>query len=119
MSDHTDSWRVDEAALDGVTPLRARDLLVDCFFSAQNAAHARTKHVPHSDISRAEVRKTVEVLIRAKFRELGCDWEDPTAADLHKVALSLAVEAASWGTPPETIERAMAELRKVQQRMLQ
>lgn len=112
-------WEVDESVLDDVTPQSARDLLVDCFFAAQSQAFARTRHAVNSDTSRGEVRKTVESLIRVKFRELGCDWDNPSAADLHKVALSLACEAAAWGTPPEAIERSMSELRKVQSRLLQ
>lgn len=119
MPGPANSWRVDESTLDGVTPQKARDLLVDCFFSAQSEAFTRTTRKRDADVSRSEVRKTVESLIRVKFRELGCDWDDPSADDLHRVALSLALEAAEWGTSPETIERAMAELAKVQQRLLQ
>lgn len=111
-------WTVDAAELDSMTPVRARDLLVECFFAAQSEAYARTSHEKHAEIGRVEVKKTVESLIRMKFRDLGHDWDSPTADGFHQVALSLAVEAAQWGTSPETIERSMAELRKVRQSLI-
>lgn len=112
------AWTVDAAELENITPARARDLLVECFFAAQNEAYARTSHEKHAEIGRVEIKKTVESLIRMKFKELGHDWDCPTADGFRQVALSLAVEAACWGTSPETIERSMAELRKVQQQLM-
>lgn len=118
MGDRNRGWRVDTADLHGMTPARARDMLVDCFFAAQHEAYSLTSHGYLGEIGRAEVRKTVESLIQLKFRELGCCWEDPTPDDLQRVALTLAVEASAWGTPAETIERSMSELRKVQERLV-
>lgn len=117
MGDDATLWSVDAAALEGITACRARDLLIDCFYAAQAHTFVRSRERMHMEHTEREVRDTVESLIRMKFRDLGCDWDDPAPEDIGQVVEALAAEASAWGTPPHIVEHHMAEMRKVQEHL--
>ncbi len=96
-------WCIDEARFDDITPLKALDILIECFFQAQKETFARVKKDLGSRTLDKDVRRSVEQAIKLAFKEAGHDFGSPSRRALEDVAQVLARKAASWGTPPDII----------------
>ena len=108
-------WTLTEDDLTDLTPLKARDIIVKCFFEAQKETFARSKQDLGLKTTDEELLKTVSTSIRMVFKELGVDFEKPTAEGLMKVVETLARKASSWGTPKDIIDFHGAQVMKVLQ----
>lgn len=97
-------WECCENDFQDLTPVKARDLIVKCFFEAQKETYHRTKQAIGVSDTDEEIHRTVVAGIRATFKEIEGDYENPTKGTLMKVVESLAKKAKLWGTPPDIIE---------------
>ena len=97
-------WQCTEADMTDLTTIRARDLIIKCFFEAQKETYHRTKQAIGVSDTEEEINKTVVAGIKGAFREVGGDFENPTKDAMVKVTESLAKKAHLWGTPPDVIE---------------
>jgi hypothetical protein len=95
------------------TPIKVRSLLIECFLEAQKSTMERagTTLGSHTDID--TLRASVEKVIRAGFKEVNGNYDNPTKADLEKILVVLSRKAAAWGTPPEIIDHHKKEMSKV------
>jgi hypothetical protein len=96
-----------------LTPLKARDTITNCFYTAQKETFARMKEKTNPYVSDPEIKKTVIAGIRAVFKEIGADFDHPRSNDLVKVVEILSVKAKSWGTPDDIIEHHKEQIKKV------
>jgi len=97
-------WKLPAADLVGLTPRKARDLMVECFYFAQHETLARTKQrLGAKGVDDAAVRDSVVGVIRAAFREVGGSFDEPTGTALAAVADLMARRAEGWGTPPDVV----------------
>lgn len=110
-------WRVSESDLSDLDAVGARDLMIECFLQAQGGTFKRSAHALDMDGSEAELRETVRAAVRLKFKDLGCDFDNPTPADIDSVAQTLAQEARSWGTPPEVVEHHVEQMHLIRTRI--
>jgi hypothetical protein len=117
MDDSLTTWSVEEARLRDLTPHAARDLLVECFLAAQGEVYRRTALSLGMVADTGSTRAQVEASVKLKFRELGHDYENPTASCIRQVMDRLAVQAGAWGTPPEIIDHHLAEMNRVLDRL--
>ena len=106
-------WSVSMKDLMFLTPEKARDLLIDCFFTAQKETFAGIKEKSKKFVSDREVKATVAAAVRAVFKEIGADFEHPKKKDLVQVVEILSSKARSWGTPAGIIEHHKSEIAKV------
>ncbi len=106
----TPQWKLSESDLYGLTPLRVRDLMVDCFIEAQRDTFSKAGHVLHQDTEDSEVSGTISTVVRMKFSDLGLSWDQPTPSCLRKVADELAREARAYGTPDDVIAYHHSEI---------
>lgn len=98
-------WKLPQPELVGLTPARARDLLVECFFFAQHETLARAKQkLGAKGIDDASLRANIVGAVRLAFKESGGDYDQPTRASLGEAVAVLARKAESWGTPPDIIQ---------------
>jgi hypothetical protein len=107
-----------DADLEGLTPLRARDLLVECFYYAQHETLARTRlrlGVGHLD--EASIRAGVTGAVRLAFKEAGGDYEHPTASSLAGAIDVLARKAEAWGTPEDVVRHHHEQIMRMLQRL--
>ena len=106
-------WTVEESDFRNITPLKARGLIIECFFDAQKETFARTKQQLGKVASDSEIRSSVEGALKLAFKEAGEDFEKPTKASLAKVVDILGRKAMVWGTPQDIIEHHKQEIGKV------
>jgi hypothetical protein len=96
-------WFCMPSDLEGLTPLHARDLIIECFFQAQHEAiqrdHAAVGHDTDLEAIRLEAREAV----RSAFTRTGGDFDNPDKASLELAVELLIRTAASMGTPADII----------------
>jgi hypothetical protein len=102
-----------EEALVGLTPRRARDLVVQCFFNAQMETFKRAATRLGADTSEDQLRRTVEGAVRLAFRSTKGDFENPTRDSLMAAVMDLAGKASAMGTPHDIIEHHKQQLERV------
>lgn len=101
---NTACWKLTEAHLAQLTPLRARDLVVECFYFAQHETLERTRMklgAAHHD--EAAIRASVVGAVRLAFKETGGEYDRPTATSLAAAIAVLARKAEAWGTPEDIV----------------
>ncbi len=99
--------------LSSLDPLRARDLVVRCFYAAQHETFERAAKSMHAIPTEVDLKKTIEGAVRLAFRSAKGDFENPTAVTLQAAVEILAAKAAAMGTPPDIIEHHRTELARV------
>lgn len=106
-------WQLNDHELVGMTPVRARDLMVRCFFEAQKETFARTRRDVGLTADLEKVENSVKGAIRSVFRDVGGDFERPSAALLERVLGVLTRSASSWGTPDDVVQFHRAQMQRV------
>lgn len=95
---------VSASQLSNLTPMAARELVVECFFQAQKETFRRAAVSLRQELpSDEELRKTVEGAVRFAFRGVKADFENPTRQTLLDVVSKLADRAAAMGTPVDIV----------------
>jgi len=106
-------WSVTGEMLAGMTPAKARDALVDCFFHAQMETYRCVKKVRGEETTDEAVLAAVKDGVMMAFREVGGDFEAPTRDKLIQAVEFMAKMAPVWGTPEHIVERHKGEMMKV------
>ena len=96
-----------------LNPVKARDIIIECFYTAQQDTFARQKEKANPYASSKEVKDTVTAAIRAEFKAIGADFDNPRKKDLVEVVEILATKAKSWGTPDDIIQHHKGQIAKV------
>ncbi len=107
------TWKLEPDALAGLTPEKARDLMIECFLVAQEETFIKTRERLHMATNADELGRTLASVVRMAFRDLGHDFERPTAEALEDVADHLARQAVQFGTPGDVVRHHRAEFSKV------
>ena len=98
-----------------MTPIKARDLIVQCFFEAQKetiaAAGKKLGHAPDD----AELQNTVVGAVRLAFRETAGDFDQPTKSTLVGAVEVLARKSQQWGTPSNIVQYHKGQIERVLQ----
>lgn len=98
-----------------MTPVKARDLLVECLvqISHGGAARPRRKSTPHVDLREREVRATTVSAVKLHFADLDLNWDDPTHQCVAVVARAIAEDVHYWGAPAELVGHQKAQLTRI------
>ena len=103
-------WCLEPEDLKELDAVKARDLIIECFFDAQKETLARAKKTLGQGAETDEMKRATVSIIKVTFKELGADWNRPTKETLGKVVESLAKKSQMWGTPPDIIEHHREQL---------
>jgi hypothetical protein len=106
-------WHVTEADLQQINLVKAKNLIIECFYQEQSQTFRRVLEGAGVSASENDVRKAVVAAVKFTFKEIGEDYDNPTKESLIKVVELLAKKAAMWGTPLDIIEHNIAQLMKV------
>lgn len=106
-------WEMCEADLADVTPEKARDLIVKCFYEAQKETFIRARKQIGVRSSDEDIYESVVAGVRLAFKEADGNFEKPAKASLTKVVQILAKKSASWGTPEDIIEYHKKQIQKI------
>ena len=111
-------WTVPGSQLVDLTPIRARDLVVECFLFAQRETLIRAKlKVGASGMDDAAIRASIVGAVRLAFKESGGEYDRPTVASLTSAIAVLARKAEAWGTPIDIIQHHHDQILNLLQRM--
>lgn len=106
-------WFLDERDVEGLTPVKARDLILRCFYEAQKETYSRSRQSLGMTTSNDAITQSILTTVKLAFKEVGADYEQPSAQDLMKVVDVLARKAMAWGTPEDVIEHHKLQIEKV------
>jgi len=106
-------WQLKEQDLEGLNPIRARDIIIKCFFEAQKETFERSKKLLDRPASDDDIYRSVVGAVKVAFDETGGDFEKPGRETLVKVVTTLARKAGAWGTPADIIEHHRVLITKV------
>ncbi len=96
-----------------IDAIRARDLLVECFYHAKREELARGHAVIGLEATEDQLHMQAEGFVRTAFRRTGGDFNSPDRASLEAALESLAETAAHYGTPQDIITHHVAEMSRV------
>jgi hypothetical protein len=108
-------WDLSDSDLLDMTPIKARDLIVECFYQAQKETISDAGRRIGQAQNQAELRNTVSGAVRLAFREAAADFDRPTKHSLMAVVQILARKSQHWGTPADIVEHHKAQIRRVLQ----
>lgn len=107
-------WSLPVEDLQSPTPLRVRDLIVECFVQAQQDTFARgAVHLGRAHPSDADLRSAAASTVRSAFREVGANWDQPSPRELTLVVKALSVRAAEWGTSADVVRHHIGEIARL------
>ncbi len=110
-------WELCESDLADITPEKARDLIINCFYSAQTETFIRARRQIGVRSSNEDIQASVIAGVRAAFKEIGGDFDKPSKESLEKVVQALAKKSASWGTPEDIIEYHKKQIQRILERL--
>jgi hypothetical protein len=103
MSAQYQRWICSPSDLADLTPKRARDLIVECFFQAQHEMMEEGQAATGLDADPVAIRMGAESAVRMAFASTGGDFENPDKASLQRAVVSLLEMASTFGTPADII----------------
>ena len=106
-------WEYQDKEDKQIDPVRARDLMVECFYSAQKDKFKALKEkagIPSSD---KDVYDSIVVMVRLAFSEIGGDFKDPNKDNLLKVLDFLVSRETIWGTPKDVVDHNKTLMLKI------
>ncbi len=106
-------WTLDKDDLSDINPIKARDLIVKCFYEAQRETFRMARERITLSTSDEDIRKSVVQTIKSAFKEAGGDYDNPTQKSLTAVVQILAGKSSAWGTPDEIIEHHKGQIQMV------
>jgi hypothetical protein len=110
-------WEVSEKELSGMDVVKARDLIIKCFFEAQKESIARGKKALDKEVTDASIMESVRTTVQMAFDETGGSFNKPDLGSLNKVVELLAKKAKAWGTPNDVIEHHKIQMGKIFQKL--
>jgi len=109
----TEYWKAAEADMVDMTPVKARDLIIDCFFHAQKETFMAIKEKLHKESSDEQILESVKSIIKMTFDETGGDFDNPTKEQLMNVVMNIAGKSKAWGTPQDIIDHHKQQIEKI------
>ncbi len=94
-------WSCSPSDLAGLTPKRARDLVVECFFQAQHETMERSNVSMGLNADPEAIRMGAEGAVRMAFARTGGDFASPDKRGLQRAVESLLDTASTFGTPAD------------------
>ncbi len=112
MTDH-ERWYLQNEDLKDLTPQKARDLIIKCFFEAQKETFKRAKQKFGKPADTTDILQRITSVVKLTFQQINGDFNQPTKKTLLKVIERLAAMSSSWGTPEDIIEHHKKQIERV------
>lgn len=110
-------WVVSEAELIDIDLVKARELVVKCFMTAQKETFAQTKQQMGLPGDEKSLERSVMGAVRVAFKRAGGDFDHPTKESISGACQSLAATACAWGTPADIVDHHQLQIKKVLSRL--
>ncbi len=106
-------WFLRPSCLVGLTPVKARDLVIQCFFESEKDVYLQTHQIYGDKLDQVDVKKLAADTVRRAFEQAGHDFHHPTKKALQEVVNVLMKKAAAWNMPPDIVVHNRQELARV------
>jgi len=106
-------YEINATDLSGLNSLKAKDLIVSCFFHAQKETLARAKQKLGNESNDDTLRKSIIIIIKQALKDCGGSYEVPSNACLNAIVPVLAKKAISWGTPKDIVNHHKEQIQKM------
>ncbi|MHB8882404.1 MAG: hypothetical protein ACYC69_12955 [Thermodesulfovibrionales bacterium] len=106
-------WMLKDSDLKDLDAVKARDLIVKCFFEAQKETFARAKKDFGGSAEEADIMANVLTMVKMVFRDTGGDFENPDKKSIMAAIESLARKASAWGTPADIIDFHKSQIMRI------
>jgi len=103
---------------DTVTPDFARDQMVLCFMAAHGSQFLKMKAKLGVEPTKESLERTVKGMLRIAFTDTGGSFDAPTRETLFAAAERLRDKSDGWGTPPDVVERHLALMGQIIERVI-
>lgn len=110
MAREYDRWFCKVSDLEGLDAVRARDLVVECFYQAQHESFERSSEAMGLEWDNESVRREVQGAVRNAFKRTGGNYDAPTKLSLTAAVDSLAETASHYGTPNDIIDHHRTQI---------
>jgi hypothetical protein len=117
MKSATGGWVIPEGELIGLTPEKARDLIVNCLLETQREVFMRQRENLGLACDERSIMHSVNGAVRLAFAKTGGDFNNPTKDSLMAAVESLSRTVATWGTPPEVVEQNSSQVMIMMRRL--
>jgi hypothetical protein len=107
-------WVIKEEDLRDLSPIKIRNLILNCLFEAQKEAflhNAQDEEDREVDLN--IIKESMESILHAGFKEIGGNFDDPTQEHLEQLIQYLADKSKSWGTPREIVDYHFFQMKKI------
>ncbi len=106
-------WFLRPRDLMGLTPVKARDLIAQCFYESERDVYLDSQRAQGHAATYDEILKMVEGTVRRAFEETGHSYDEPTKNALKDVVNVLMRKAAAWKTPQDLIVHHREDLGRI------
>lgn len=106
-------WKPSPQDLTNMTPAKALDLIIKCFFEAQKETIVRVKERLHKPVDEKKIHDTVTGFIHGQFKSSGFDFNRPTKENLAAIVEILGRVSPTWGTPVDVVEYHKTQIKKI------
>ncbi len=110
-------WTCPPEDLRDLTPEKVKQLILTCFFEAQQETFLQAKRRIGSQGDKASLKSSLEAAVRLAFQEAGGDYNHPDKATLQRVVEILGRKATAWGTPKDIIAHHANQIRQALNRL--
>lgn len=97
-------WTLSENDLAGLTPLKARDLLLKCFFEAQKETLVQAEKRIFGSADEERIKADTLKMTKSLATTFHVDFENPTKTGLLKLLEEMVKMSLAWGTPQEIVD---------------
>lgn len=97
-------WCLNLSDLEEMNTLKARDVIMNCFYEAQKETYMRGGRLTGQDFSEAEVRNTIFYSFKSGFKSINADFDNPTVDSINQLLALLMRKAKAMGTPADIID---------------
>jgi len=110
-------WDIDDSDLKNLTPFLVRDLLIECYFTAQKGMFRYLKEKSGVASDDNDIHQRIASLVRLAFVKVDEDFSNPSEEGLLKVMDYMAEMEMSWGTPSEITIYNATQVKKLIDRL--
>lgn len=103
-------WLGSPSDLVGLDPMRAKNLVLECFVEAQHEAMIRDWEHRYQDKNPNLIRLEAQDALHDAFDRTGGDYDNPDKASLVRVSESLAETVGKSGTPRDIVGRLTRQI---------
>lgn len=96
-------WCLNPSDLEEMNAVKARDVIMNCFFEAQKETYIRGGMLMGQEFSEEQVRNTIKYSFKSGFKSINADFNNPSIESINQLISLLMRKAKAMGTPEDIV----------------